>query len=42
MTSTPSPTPTERRAAVRRTAWIFGGLAVASYLVFLFSVLAGK
>jgi hypothetical protein len=43
MTSEPStPQAARNRAGVRRTAWILAACAVASYLVFLFSVLAGK
>ena len=38
----PSPNPADRRAAVRRTALIVAGLAVASYVVFFISVLSSK
>ena len=34
--------PADRRAAVRRTALIVAGCALASYLLFFVSVLAGK
>jgi hypothetical protein len=36
------PLPADRRAAVRRTALIVAACAVASYLLFFVSVLAGK
>jgi hypothetical protein len=43
MTSEPTtPQPVRNRAGIRRTAWILAACAVGSYLVFLFSVLAGK
>ena len=43
MKQTPAPpVPTDRRAAVRRTALIVAACALASYLLFFLSVLAGK
>ena len=37
----PTP-PSNNRSAIRRTAWIAGAVAVASYVLFLVSMMSGK
>ena len=35
-------TPSSNRSAIRRTAWIAAGCAIASYVLFLVSMVSGK